>query len=1172
MSSDARPLADGTPNNDAINVTFSSVADRNNGESSSRTESRDSGRRSQGSGRERKHRDRKSAKMTPPGSDGKRSSDRVEGGSGGGGEGAGSGHRIRKSGGFLLDSVLSNGSPPGPSTLRGKRKAHDSPLHIEKRRPASNRLSGDSSMRGSPLSNELSFDGAADAEDDQQRRTSRTQTMDPAELVQMALNLSESRKRHVSNTLQVPLPTGRRVSSANYSTVRSASSGSRRPSRMNDDVGQQSPSSDQSSKQPDGALPINMSQDNVLYTFSPATLARAEKARKYFELASEYRRALDHLPPLKPNADAPGNFTFQSKSSPGSAFPDITRVATKTDEKHDLGRRYNPIQCLRNRRVRIRERRPFTAPPDTWSDPDKVAQWIDGVETSTEHESYRAAGDEVELPQYAGEDESLAAVQPGSKGHRRTDTTGSIITRPENSWTIEPMELLADLYWTEKGDNKYYIETRHGNPIFTQPPRKSMDTPKISVEMHRDQNNGDADGMTGSETDEAPKHDRRRKLVLPLHRKATKPEKRKHRRMLSRASSVSSDDSMASAKARRLREARSSLDHDIAPLERHMQDLIAKDARGELSSPEIVSPDHWDARQMQFNKARPSIDRVQRDSIDRPNGRNSLEVPRHDHRRSKSADGRMGSLDKGVSSASILDSEPTTPVGYGSSPGLDFLPPYNKRGSEGGQGSKLPVFRSQSKERRGVEQTDFAEPVGSNLYTIMSAESNRPRSSMESARPHMFSRHRTNDSVDKSMQRVDTDSTNASIKEGVSTVGRFLKGRRDRIGGLVSERFRGRDRAETLGTHEATRGASDVSDMEDGKPVNGQLKKRMTEPSSAEISPRGSIDRGRSKPKFHVSGLPSFTSSTARDKPGQGETFNKHIGRQQQEQREAGRSERFDRLAPPKINVANASDTEEEPPGPARIKWAKGYGDLDSRGTSASRGTNTAIDGPGTAMRQRQRHWSIYDQALALTQPTQIRHRDIARVRALLLASGIKAREIQRRANGPRAEPPHFLLDAAAIAGETLANPLPPMKEEHLLATRLLSTHLTAAFTAFERSIAAFQTQTAKTLSTSTLNLHSKASEHLSKLVHETSDEADAFTVELTTRGPQNTKQVLDAVEEIVRRRRRQWRLVVNVAFKLLEWLLLGIMWGIWFGVVMFNLVKRGVVGVGRGLRWLVVF
>jgi hypothetical protein len=94
----------------------------------------------------------------------------------------------------------------------------------------------------------------------------------------------------------------------------------------------------------------------------------------------------------------------------------------------------------------------------------------------------------------------------------------------------------------------------------------------------------------------------------------------------------------------------------------------------------------------------------------------------------------------------------------------------------------------------------------------------------------------------------------------------------------------------------------------------------------------------------------------------------------------------------------------------------------------------------------------------------------------------------------------------------------------------------------------------------------------LTNLVHDTSDEADAFTVELTTRQPQQTKQVDDAIDEMIRQRRRQFRLFRRAGFKLLEWLVLSIMWGIWFMVVVFNTGKKIIVSILRFLRWLVVF
>ena len=74
----------------------------------------------------------------------------------------------------------------------------------------------------------------------------RTPSMGPAQLVQMALNLSENRKRHVSNTLKVPLPSPNRAVSgpvSNVGTVRASSAQNRR-SQLSGGYGRASPSPD----------------------------------------------------------------------------------------------------------------------------------------------------------------------------------------------------------------------------------------------------------------------------------------------------------------------------------------------------------------------------------------------------------------------------------------------------------------------------------------------------------------------------------------------------------------------------------------------------------------------------------------------------------------------------------------------------------------------------------------------------------------------------------------------------------------------------------------------------------------------------------------------------------------------------------------------------------------
>ncbi|KAF2857154.1 hypothetical protein K470DRAFT_12897 [Piedraia hortae CBS 480.64] len=206
--------------------------------------------------------------------------------------------------------------------------------------------------------------------------TSNDTGIDAAQLVQLALDLSQSRSR-TGNSNRTPLLPAAPMEERRASTVGEAT-------------------------------------ERESLDFTPATLSRAERARKYFELAAEHRRLLTLLPPLVQGTD----------------------------------RAYNPLQSLRNRKLRIKLRRPLPAPISSWQDVERVNGWVDEVE---------ATGS---LPPYSGE-----TASPEPSRHRRTDTVSSVMTKPENAWTIEPSELLADAYWTETGDNKIHLLDRYGNRL-----------------------------------------------------------------------------------------------------------------------------------------------------------------------------------------------------------------------------------------------------------------------------------------------------------------------------------------------------------------------------------------------------------------------------------------------------------------------------------------------------------------------------------------------------------------------------------------------------------------------------------------------------------------------------------------------------------------------------------
>lgn len=1166
---DHRPAAD---------VSFHRLADQN-GESSSKAESRSSW------SSKRASRDEEEARGET-----RRSRDTPSGHSTGERKPGGATHRHRKSGGFLLEPALLNGSPregAGPDR-HGKKKAQNGHLYVEKRRPGSTRLSGDySSLGSSPLSREVSIDHAVSTA--QSQPSSRTPSMDPAQLVQMALDLSESRRRHVSGSLHVPLPQsrdGRRSSGLRASTGRIVSSHDQRRSYMSSELPYGA------SVPPDGDQPDADTVDDLPRDFTPATLSRAERARKYFELASEHRRLLQHLPPLKMDANAPGNHTFVTANSPGTTYAEITRVPSHANNKHELGRPYNPLQALRNRRMRARERQQLSAPPEAWQDTDRIRHWIDDVEAATGHPEYRTIPDRVQLPTYPGDDGVPTDKQESSKGHRRTETASSVITRPENGWSIEPSELLADTYWTEQEENKTLLESRQGSPLFPKRTRLSVEIPRTLEEDGDDSSRQSDKQQTVAEDVPFHKRAHRGPHLLPrLHKRPKGPSRS------GSTTSVSSDEGRAGAtKAYGGDDG----DYNVGPLERHMRDMIAKDERGELSSPDMLSPDHWDSKHTQFPLLQGTVRRPHRDTVSsqtggrRPhrdtlssqvNGRLSVETARPLHRRARSADGRVDASDPRASMDTASSVDLSSPVMPGMAASVRGSSPEGSRLKQRSKLHKIPLFRNHSKERNNIERTDFATGPEKRPPSAPGLAAFEPRSSQESSRPSEMQRQRTADSYSSSLRRQGTATTSSgSAREPSSTVGRFFKG--GRIGELVrneSTRFGGRFRTKDPlindGALSDVSAVSDLSDLEDDDV--GDRDARYME--SGEPSPRTSLDQRRVKPKYYLQNLPSFKSPNSRNNADTPlSTDSDHISRQQRAQREAGRSTRFDRLAPPRINLpTDDDDTDFASNRDDTLLDArrKSYGFLGTRSEGTSQaslgppGSNDRL--PVTALSklrsQGQRHWSISDRAQPQARnDSQVSVRDVARAKALLLSSGIKAREIQRRADTPREDSLQLYSKMSELTGKGLGSV--PRKQEHVAASRMLSEHLQSALSSFETALEDFQTGSAQRLATQLDDLQRKAVDQLSKAVHETSDDADAFVVELTTKGPQDVKRVDDAIDDILRERRRQFRLLRRAGFKLLEWLVLGIMWWVWFIVVLFNTAKRVVVGLLKLLRWLFWF
>ncbi|KIW20738.1 hypothetical protein PV08_01316 [Exophiala spinifera] len=408
----------------------------------------------------------------------------------------------RNSGGFLLEPITNakGGSrlsvTASRSDSRRKRDSTDSELSISKRRSRNN-ANLNPSFKSSPLASELrdeavvhnkSAGGALIPGTDFRRSLSSSQQepqtngsatsrsrddeaqssrgasvgydQDSVQIVQMALNLSEGRRRLASGRRYVSLDQGERRVVSTASTVDPRSTVKRKSiapflatSRQSSRTG--SPKAKQSSRRLESKAPA-MDDDlidfdiNLPDQISPATMARVEKAKLYFELAHEHRRLLSHLPPIR---------------RPGAPAPSSGAEA--------MQKAYNPLQYVRNRKLRIWEKTSLDSEADGWHDIEKVRAWVDAVISShseTQHDPLEcvrlppldqkpAASDDQE--QDGSPVEAKSAASP-----RIQDPYFSKPTRPRSDWVTHPADLLADAYWLEQGLNKTKIQDRDNNLIY----------------------------------------------------------------------------------------------------------------------------------------------------------------------------------------------------------------------------------------------------------------------------------------------------------------------------------------------------------------------------------------------------------------------------------------------------------------------------------------------------------------------------------------------------------------------------------------------------------------------------------------------------------------------------------------------------------------------------------
>ncbi|KAL8874815.1 MAG: hypothetical protein Q9198_006740 [Flavoplaca austrocitrina] len=216
------------------------------------------------------------------------------------------------------------------------------------------------------------------------------------------------------------------------------------------------------------------------------------------------------------------------------------------------------------------------------------------------------------------------------------------------------------------------------------------------------------------------------------------------------------------------------------------------------------------------------------------------------------------------------------------------------------------------------------------------------------------------------------------------------------------------------------------------------------------------------------------------------------------------------------------------------------------------------------------RQWSISDRSVSNTRSGIVTKRDIARVRALLLSSGIKANEIARQADSVE-DPPSLpqLREIYQRSGSEKRIPKVPRQQEHLLTAKLVVQEIDDTNQRLREAAETYSDKTVERLHQQFRDLDAYVSHNLVPAVRGSADDADDLSTELTTTQTLAVKRLNDAVDLVLRRRRRRLRWVRRGGYALLEWMLLGIMWAVWMIVVAVRLVRGVIGGVLGGLRWM---
>ncbi|KAK8851395.1 hypothetical protein PGQ11_013874 [Apiospora arundinis] len=1174
-------------------------------------------------------------------------------------------YRPRPSGGFLLANPIANERSARP---REKTLPRQDGTRRRSRIPVDSRRKGKSPI-GAPLDRSDSgssstFETSTDTRDmegyavsRQERRPSPNARptsssripsprpsaapldMDSTQIVNMALNLSESRRmaqrRHVSNPVPprlAPLP-----DSPGGGGLKQHLQQQRRTSRhLSPHPDNNAPLRNISTSIPRVNSPLQGTFDpegNYTYHFSPSTLNRAQKAKEQLELMAQHRRLLQLIPPLDHDVhqgSRPSTSNIPNSPTSGASAQNPFNASTYVP----LGRPYNPLQYIRNRKVRARERKAIDGEAQGFSDVSRVTDWVDQAAASAAASPFMPGPPTI--PSFAG-------TQMPPTSHQQPSNIPVPVSanakpkRPRIDWDIDAADMLADVNWVEQDNNKSLIEDRHYARIF--PTRAAASSRPLSHQEEESAANSlrgrqsiehghddvfvepkpsDFNAVSKADTDlshTSARERARHKLheLRGMHHRHNSSVHSHHDFLNFRKGSFSDTSESETDRKRRGRSGTVSADSK-AVLEKQMNEMMAREALEDQKQ-------SLDEDRRQIQQALMSPDRSSEPSAQGHSRMGSRADDKGDPEKAMRAPARASSPVRsfreslevpGFNSRFSMDFDSSAPPSPDLKPlkrrnnnfkpsiGMDLSPPSSRPVSPvRNPFSKVKsMFRDRSRDRerekdRGADQVNIIkeespsnalEPVESSTLSPVSTESlgNMLRSRSRSPAPKIASRntgesHKSHKSMGSLRLGRDDQSGLRTIFKGGAKIDGIIRGGVSKVSDLFWKKEDDEDSSSDT--------SSDESDQGPSRGRSGGPKP---------VSQVGStLPQENRQAKTYLDVMPSFKPASEVEKaaPSEAGTLDIPVDISPPSRR----SSRFDKLKPPRIDVMNAS------PGSSPTTQLNGgdpsvsdvsESDADERtkakvidGVRKSSGQlNAVLFVPPLSKRQRDslggsRHWSISDQSSTLQRKTQLSKREAARLRALILSSGIKAMEIARRFEEPRAlstlqRTPAGLSwdDLSQFTPAEQANLAVSQQELYLTSARILSTGVEESSFALEKQMHAFTQNEVRHLHGRADALHQRVATELIDMTRRAADDADECSRDINDGQRLKVKHVLDIIDKLMRRKRRRFRWARRGGWLMVEWALVGLMWYVWFVVMIARIfmgIGSGVVGVVRWLLWL---